>query len=81
MIAMKVGDEYGGGLAGFESQAFEGAERGGTAVEKHRVLAVMASKVDAGLVPAAATKGVAAAGEGDGNGWWSGRGHCPIVAP
>ena len=80
MVAVEVGDKHGGDLAGVESEAFEGAERGGTAVEEHRAGAAGASQVDTGLETATAAEGIAAAGEGDGEGRFFGRGHRHIVA-
>ncbi len=67
VVAVQVGDEHGTDLAGVESQALEGAERRGAAVQQHRGSSG-AAQVDAGLVPAAAAEGVAAAGEGHGEG-------------
>jgi phosphonate dehydrogenase len=81
VVAMEVGDEHRGDLAEVEPQPLKGGERGCTAVKEHRVVAVGGSQMDARLVAAAGAEGVAAAGEGDGDGWLSGRGHCPIVAP
>ena len=79
VVAVEVGDEHGGDLAGVESEALEGAERGGAAVKEHRAGPAGASQVDTGLVAATAAEGVAAASEGDGEGRFVGRGHRPIV--
>ena len=68
MVAVEVGDEHGGDLAGVEPEAFEGAERGGAAVKEHRAGPAGASQVNTGLVTATAAEGITAAGEGDGEG-------------
>src|SRR5580692_5288046 len=69
VVAVQVGDEHAGDLARVQSQAPEGAERGGPAVQEHRGVAARALQVDAGLETATAAEGVAAAGEGHGDGW------------
>ena len=79
MIAVEVGDKYGRDLAGVESEAVKGAERGGAAVKEHRAGPAGASQVDTGLETATAAEGIAAASEGDGEGRLFGHGHIMVL--
>jgi hypothetical protein len=40
VVTVQVRNEHGGDLPGVEAEAFEGAERGGAAVQQHRVAAI-----------------------------------------
>jgi hypothetical protein len=81
VVAVEVGDKHGGDLAGVESEAFKGAERGGVAVKEHRAGPAGASQVDTGLETATAAEGIAAASEGNGEGRHFGHGHIMALRP
>ncbi len=80
VVAVQMGDEHGGDLAGIQAQALEGGKRRGTAVQQYRG-STGAPQVDAGLITAAAAEGVPAASEGDGDSRPPEFSHGPIVVP
>ena len=81
VVAVEVGDEYGRDLAGVESEAFKGAERGGTAVKEHRAGPARASQVDTGLATATAAEGIAAAAKVTVRAGSSGTAHIMTLRP